>query len=98
MEQNFEHTNLFIKGYFEDYRIYRDHLPRIKSWFPQVPKTNLEDLIIHIRLQNRLVQISHHKNHILFEGYKKGIEKFDFDRVHIVTDAKKWSEHNSERY
>ena len=87
--------NLVIQGYFEDYEIFAPHLNEIRSWFPTVEKTNTKDLILHLRLQNRLVQVSNHKNHILADAYKKGIEKFEFDKLHIITDAKKWSEYNS---
>lgn len=82
--------NYYLRGYFEDYTLYKPHLDKIRSWFPDVPKTNTKDLVIHMRLHNRLLQWSHHINHISAEGYKKGISKFDFDRLHIVSDAKKW--------
>ena len=83
-------ANFFINGYFEDYRIYEPHLQEIKSWFPKVQQTNSKDLIVHFRLQNRLIQLSHIKNHVTAEAYKQVFEKFEYDRLHIVTDAKKW--------
>ena len=93
---NYENCNLLIDGYFEDYTIFAPYLDKIRTWFPKVEKTNTKDLILHLRLQNRLIQVSHHKNHVMADAYKKGIEKFDFDRLHIITDAKKWEHYNSE--
>ena len=89
-------ANYHINGYFEDYELYKPHIKKIRSWFSSVEKTNNKDLILHMRLQNRLVQESHHKNHITAEGFKKGIQKFDFDRLHIVTDAEKWDYYTEE--
>jgi len=43
-----------------------------------------------LRLQNRLIQEGHHRNHITPEAFGKGISRFDFNRLHIVTDSKKW--------
>lgn len=82
--------NYYVKGYFEDYTLYKPHLDKIRSWYPDVPKTNTEDLVVHMRLGNRLVQWDSHKNHISAEGYKKAFAKFSFSRLHIVSDAEKW--------
>lgn len=84
-------NNVIVSGYFEDYRIYKNNMQKIRSWFPLIKKSDSNDLILHLRLQNRLIQKTHHRNHISAEGYIKGINKFDFDRLHIITDAKKWS-------
>jgi hypothetical protein len=83
-------VNYNVRGYFEDYTIYQNHLDYIRSWFPIVLKKNTTDLIVHIRLQNRLVQLNHYMNFISGEAYAKAIESFDFNRIHIVTDAEKW--------
>lgn len=96
LETDLSKYNLVINGYFEDYEIFTPYLETIRSWFPRVQKTNNNDLILHLRLQNRLVQVSHHKNHVLADAYLRGIEKFDFDRLHIITDAKKWSAYSRE--
>jgi len=82
--------NYYINGYFEDYTLYKPHLQKIRSWFSDIPKTNTKDLVIHMRLGNRLLQWNHHKNHITGKGYRKAVSKFDFDRLYIVSDAKKW--------
>ena len=83
--------NVLVNGYFEDYKILEVHLPEVRSWFNAVPVTNTTDLILHLRLQNRLIQVSHNKNHISAESFKEVISQFDYDRLHIVTDAEKWT-------
>ena len=62
--------NVLINGYFEDYKILENHLPEVRSWFDTVPVTNTKDLILHLRLQNRLIQVSHNKNHISADSFK----------------------------
>jgi len=87
--------NLIINGYFEDYKIFKPYLEQIYSWFP--PSTierNTEDVIIHLRMQNRLIQEAHHKNHISFDSFKKALENFSYNNVHIVTDLEKWDIYN----
>ena len=83
-------VNYYVNGYFEDYTIYEPYLDKIRSWFPKQKKENNNDLILHFRLQNRLIQKTHCINHVPFEVFEKGINKFDFEKLHIVTDAKKW--------
>ncbi len=83
-------VNYDVKGHFEDYTLYQDHLDEIRSWFTKVKKRDDKDLIVHIRLQNRLVQLDHHMNFISGEGYANAVQYFDFNRLHIVTDAEKW--------
>jgi len=84
-------VNYNVKGYFEDYTIYQSHLDYIRSWFPTLPRKNKTDLIVHIRLQNRLVQLNHYMSFISGEAYAKAIGSFDFRRLHIVTDAERWA-------
>jgi hypothetical protein len=77
--------------YFEDYTIYKPFISKIKSWFPKVEKNNFNDLVIHLRLQNRIVQKTHYINAIKPEIYRKTIQKyFKFDKLYIVTDSFKW--------
>ena len=94
--ESFENQNVVVNGYFEDYRILRPHLDEIRTWFTPVEKTNNKDLILHLRLQNRLIQVSHNKNHITADSFISAIQKFDYDNLHIVTDAEKWTPYNLE--
>ena len=82
--------NVVINGYFEDYKLLSSDLDKVRSWFTPHPITNKNDLILHLRLQNRLIQVSHNQNHIHADSFKRAVENFEFDRLHIVTDAEKW--------
>ena len=85
-----KNCNIIINGYFEDYKIIKPHLGEIRSWFDPSQTTNKEDLILHLRLQNRLIQVSHNKNHISADAFKRVISSFNYKKLHIVTDAEKW--------
>jgi hypothetical protein len=89
-------ANYYINGYFEDFTLYKPCVEKIRSWFPKAEVTNKNDLILHFRLQNRLIQATHCQNHVLFDVFDKGIQNFDFDKLHIVTDAKKWDSYKKE--
>ena len=89
--------NVFgISNNFEDYTLYKDRIDDVRSWFPKVEKTNTKDLILHLRLGNRIAQQTHHMNHVDSKKYMSIIDTFDFDRLHIITDADKWETHNIE--
>ena len=51
--------NYNLIGYFEDYTIYGPHLDKIRNWFPKVEKIYKDDLVLHLRLQNRLIEVNH---------------------------------------
>ena len=93
---NLPSCNIVVNGYFEDYKIFKPHLNKIRNWFDKVPITNKSDVILHLRLQNRLIQESHNKNHITANSIKKVLEDFDYRRLHIVTDAKKWETYDAQ--
>ena len=77
--------------YFEDYTLYKPYLDKIRSWISPVKKTNIKDLVLHIRMKNRLVWETHYKNFIKPERYKQIIKsKFNFDKLYIVGDMNKW--------
>ena len=94
--QNLENHNVVINGYFEDYKMLSSALPELRTWFTQQEITNTKDVILHLRLQNRLIQISHNKNHIKADSFKSVLREFDYDRLHIVTDAEKWEPYTLE--
>ena len=93
---NLPSCNLIVNGYFEDYKIFKPHLNKIRNWFDKIPITNKSDVILHLRLQNRLIQEAHNKNHITADSIKKVLESMEFRRLHIVTDAKKWETYSSQ--
>tara|TARA_R100000231_G_scaffold132458_1_gene104976 strand:+ start:2216 stop:3133 length:918 start_codon:yes stop_codon:yes gene_type:complete len=88
-------NNFIINGYFEDYKFITPQLKNIQTWFTPCKITNKEDVILHLRLQNRLVQESHHKNHITADSIKNVLSKMQYKRLNIVTDAEKWRLHTA---
>jgi len=84
--------------YFEDYSLYTPHVDRIRKWFPEVKKTNYDDLVLHFRLKNRLVWETHYKNFIKPSSYRDMIKSnFKFKKLYIVTDMDIWK-HVDEKY
>ena len=82
--------NICTYGFFEDYTLYYKYLSRIKGWFPTVEVTNTDDLVVHIRLNNRLVQEKSLMSQIPVSEYKKAFANFKFNKLYIVTDSKEW--------
>jgi hypothetical protein len=84
--------NFIVETYPEDFTLYKPHMNRIRSWFNDVPKTNNDDLVFHLRLGDRLLHKNDHQPcmKVLAEEYIDAIERFDFDRLHIVTDMNVW--------
>ncbi len=86
---NFNFYNFLF--YFEDYKLYKSYLKKIRSWFPSIKKTNNKDLVIHFRLRNRLVWETHYKNAVKPETYRDVIKSnFKFNKLYIVGDMDKW--------
>lgn len=79
-----------LTGYFEDYRHYLGHLDRIRSWFRPVRRRTDGDLAIHFRTGDRLFIKREFpvKPHV--DDYLAAIERFDFNRLHIVSDLPEW--------
>ena len=82
--------NLFLTGYFEDYTFYIDNLDKIKSWFGPLQKRNNRDLVVHMRTGDRLFMKNEFYLKPKVEDYLNAVSKFDFDKLHIVTDMPKW--------
>jgi hypothetical protein len=80
-----------VHGYFEDYKLFKPHRDKIKSWFPNVPVTNTKDLVLHLRLGDRLFYHNTYGEYVVTaESFRNAIQTFDFERLHIVTDMKEW--------
>jgi hypothetical protein len=84
--------NFLISGYFEDYTIFDKHIDVIKGWYPKVESRNNEDLVLHFRAGDRLFYKNEFHTKPKVEDFINTIEKFDFEKLHIVTDMKKWDE------
>ena len=94
--ENLQNCNVLVNGYFEDHKMLKNHLSEVRAWFTPHKITNTKDVILHLRLQNRLIQVSHNKNHIKVDSFKAAIRQFEYDRLHIVTDAEKWTPYTLE--
>lgn len=81
--------DIILSGYFEDYTNYYDKLEEIKGWFPPV-KTSEKTLVIHMRTGDRLFMKNEFYTKPRAENYLKAVQKFDFEKLHIVTDMPKW--------
>ena len=82
--------NFFLKGYFEDYTIFKSDIKKIKGWYPPVEKRQNKDLVIHFRAGDRLFYKNEFYTKPPVESFIGAIEKYDFDNLHIVTDMPKW--------
>ncbi len=87
-----EPCNFIVHTHPEDYTIYKPHLKKIRSWFNDIPKTNTSDLVLHLRLGDRLLEkFSYHPlMKVQAEEFISAFQYFDFKRLHIVTDMKVW--------
>jgi len=63
---------------------YETNLDKIRSWFPVVEKTNMDGLVIHLRIGDNGSNI-----YTPFDWYKKAIEdnEIEFDKIYLVTDT-----------
>lgn len=84
--------NFIIDTYAEDFTIYKPNIAKIRSWFDEIPTTNTEDLVFHLRLGDRLVLANTYHPSMLVapEEFCEAIEMFSFKKLHIVTDMPVW--------
>ena len=87
-----ENVNIVVKAYPEDFTLYTPAIDHIRSWFPEIPMSNRDDLVMHLRLGDRLVMAGTYKNgnDQSPAAFIKAISQFDFKRLHIVTDMPVW--------
>ncbi len=83
--------NFLVRGYYEDYTFFEKDIQRIKDWYPKAKKRNDKDLVIHFRAGDRLFYKNEFDSKPSVNSYIQAINKFDFERLHIVTDMPSWS-------
>ena len=83
-------SHVILKGYFEDFVYFIDHVDYLKSLYPTVRKRNNQDLVVHFRAGDRLFYKNEFNYKAQVESYIKAINQFDFEQLHIVTDVPKW--------
>jgi len=65
----------------ENPKTYENYIDEIKSWFEPIEKTNLNDLVIHIRRGDNGDNIN-----TSIEWYTYVMDKINYNNVYIVTD------------
>lgn len=87
-----EEGDFIVRGHFEDFLLYKEHIDKIRTWFTYVPKSNIEDLVFHLRLGDRLLFKNSYYPGMKVEPstYTKIIKKFKFEQLYIVTDMTVW--------
>ena len=94
--------NLILEGYFEDYRFYKGEFDDIKQWFPNIKKRSDDELVLHLRLGDRLFyKETYDKNlkpRVVPSCYINAIKSIPFKKLHIVTDMPKWKEINIDEF
>jgi hypothetical protein len=86
----YKNSDLLITGYFENYKFFKNNIDLIKSWYPEIHKHNTDDLILHLRAGDRLFYTNEYDSKPRAQNYIDAINKFDFDKLYIVTDMPKW--------
>ena len=90
-EEKYKKKHFILKGYFEDNRIFKQHINKIRNWFPHQNKTNINDLVLHFRGGDRLF----YKNEFAYkpspESFLSAIGRFEFEKLYIVTDMPFWN-------
>ena len=90
-EEKYKEKHFILKGYFEDNRIFKQHINKIRNWFSHQNKNNMNDLVLHFRGGDRLF----YKNEFDYkpspEAFVSAINRFEFEKLYIVTDMPFWN-------
>jgi len=87
---DYPRRRMLLSGFFEDYRYFLPHLETIRSWFQPVEKRSGRDLALHFRTGDRLFMKEEFYEKPRIADYLAAIERFDFDRLRIVSDLPVW--------
>jgi len=87
----YKNSNLFVVGYFENYKFFKNNIELIKSWFPETRKHNTDDLILHLRAGDRLFYANENDSKPRAQNYINAVKQFDFNKLYIVTDMPVWN-------
>ena len=90
--KQYSNTDLFVSGYFENYKFYKNNVGLIRSWFNKIPDNtkNKEDLVMHFRAGDRLFYANEFESKPQAKSFTAAIERFDFEKLNIVTDMPYW--------
>jgi hypothetical protein len=83
------------QSFLQNYHLYENHLDRIRTWecFNSIDDKDIDDsdLVIHLRAGNRLLG-RNAKYSATAKELKCTLDGIDFQRIHIVTNLKKYTE------
>ena len=88
--KQYNKTDLFVSGYFENYKLFKNNIEIINSWYPEIKKQKEDDLILHLRAGDRLFYANEYDSKPRAESYINAINQFQFDKLYIVTDMPEW--------
>tara|TARA_A100000164_G_scaffold358758_1_gene370719 strand:- start:333 stop:1157 length:825 start_codon:yes stop_codon:yes gene_type:complete len=86
-----KNNKVLLSGYFEDHRYFTPNRDKIKSWYPAVENKE-RTLAIHLRTGDRLFYKNEFYSKPSAKSYEKAIQKFEFDRIHVVSDFPIWKQ------
>jgi len=81
IEYSIDYEGNIIYDSLENPHTYKNYLDEIKSWFTPIVKTNLNDLVVHIRRGDNGDNIN-----TPVDWYLKVMDNIEYDKVFLVTD------------
>jgi hypothetical protein len=89
-DERLSNRDLIVRGYFENYKFFKENISLIKSWLPAINSDHSDDLILHFRAGDRLLYKNEFDTKPQVESYINAINQFDFNNLYIVTDMPYW--------
>tara|TARA_R110000787_G_C13437530_1_gene446073 strand:+ start:2721 stop:3548 length:828 start_codon:yes stop_codon:yes gene_type:complete len=89
--KRYSNSDLYVSGYFENYKFYKNNIDLIKTWFRETNDTTKNDLVMHFRAGDRLFYANETDSKPKAKNFVNAIEQFDFEKLHIVTDMPYWT-------
>jgi hypothetical protein len=91
-------ANYELRGYFEDFTLYKNELNKIRSWFFRPEKRPSNEAVLHLRLGDRLFIPTTYdsKAFLNFDKYSKALDNLNFDTLHIVSDLPEWKNYSGD--
>ena len=72
------------------FKLFKNNIELIKSWYPETRKHNTDDLVLHLRAGDRLFYANEYDSKPRAQNYINAIKQFDFNKLYIVTDMPAW--------
>tara|TARA_B100000131_G_scaffold323231_1_gene380714 strand:- start:7516 stop:8343 length:828 start_codon:yes stop_codon:yes gene_type:complete len=88
----YKNSDFVIRGYFENYKYFKNNIDLIKTWFPDIKNKNENDLVLHFRAGDRLFYANEYDSKPQAQNFVNAIQQFNFDNLYIVTDMPEWEQ------